>query len=191
MSIADYSELIMEVTDRSGVSEVANRASMFVSMAENALSKRLRTADQETVVQLTTNANGLVALPTDYAAMRSVRIGTKELRQIPYPATQDSWRTGYAIRGANLVSTQNETAHDCVYYATIPSLEANSTNWLLAAEPELYLSAVLFQVYTGVGNVDMAATMRAYVDQLVGELERADFSARHAGTKVDLSRIAP
>ena len=76
--IQDYAELIAEVTTRSSVSDVATRAKMHVGMAENMLSKRLRTSDMETAVVLTTDADGLAALPSDYAEMRSIRAGDVE-----------------------------------------------------------------------------------------------------------------
>lgn len=40
--ITDYAELVAEVTERSGVSGVANRATQFVGMAEDYMRKALR-----------------------------------------------------------------------------------------------------------------------------------------------------
>lgn len=189
--IADYPELIAEVSARSGFSDVVSRARMFVGMAENMLSKRLRLADMETVVELTTNATGDVSLPADYLEMRSIRHGSCAVDRIILPLVLAGRATGYAIQGKVLKSSFKNAPHSCVYYAAVPSLENANTNWLLDAEPEIYLQAVLFQVYTAHNEIEKAQITAGYLGQLISDAQDADRMNRRAGTRINFGNITP
>ena len=189
--INDYPELIAEVSARSGATDVVNRAKMLVGMAEKMLSKRLRLSGMETAVELTTDANGSVNLPDDYQEMRDIRVNDCLLDRKPLAVILDGYQRGYAVQGGALISSYKSTAHDLVYYASMPSLEANSTNWLLDDEPELYLQAVLFQVYTANNEIDKAQATVGYLAALIEEAHQADHMNRHAGTKINLGNLTP
>lgn len=185
--IADYSELIAEATERSGVSGVANRASMFVGMAEHALSKRLRVADAEVLTTLTTDIAGRASLPSDFQMERQVFVPPNtELvsRPLALIQSQFSRSEGYAISGRELVSSERETPHEVIYYASIPSLAINGSNWLLEREPEIYLHAVLHQIYVFQSDVDRAQATAGYLDQLVFDFLAADRSARFGQMRI-------
>lgn len=186
--IADYPELIAEVSVRSGRSDVAARAGMFVGMAEAMLSNRLRLARMETVAGVTTDAGGEVPLPADYREMRLVRAGGRVLarRALASVLTRDA--PGYAIRGERMVSSRKSAAHELIYYAALPGLEAANTNWLLTEDPEIYLYAVLFQVHAAAGDVEKARVSAAWLDDLIGRAQTADHAARHAGARIDPGR---
>ena len=183
--IRDYSELIAEVCARSGVSDVANRAAMLVGMAERMLSKRLRLAGMETGVEATTGADGLAYLPADYQEMRSVHVGRKPLERLPLDAALAGRREGYAVQGKTLRSTRASTPHRLIYYAGVPSLEANDTSWLLDEEPELYLQAVLLQVYLATSALDKIEATAGYLTSLIEAANRADHMKRLAGTRIN------
>ncbi|MBT8152750.1 hypothetical protein KMP13_02325 [Epibacterium ulvae] len=191
--ITDYSELVAEVTERSGVSGVANRAAMFVGLAERALSKRLRVADAETVATLTTDAEGRTGLPSDFEMVRQIFVPPGiELPARPLASIQSQFSRveGYAIRGPELVSSKRETAHEVIYYASIPSLVTNGSNWLLEREPEIYLHAVLHQIYVFGTDVERAQVTASYLDQLVSEFLAADRSARYGQMRITPPRAA-
>ena len=182
--INDYAELIAEAAQRTGVTDVASRAKMYVGMAEKALSRQLRVADMEADVTLTTDSLGCVDLPDDYIAARAVFVNTAELPRQSFSQIRQEHASGYVIQGSVLQSSETETDHDLAYYAAIPSLEANDTNWLLEAEPELYLHAVMFQIYTGTNDLENAQVTAGYVGLLIEELMKSDRVARFAGMKI-------
>lgn len=188
--INDYAELITEAAHRTGVTDVASRAKMYVGMAEKALSKRLRVADTEAETTLTTNSLGRVGLPDDYIAARAVFVNKDELPRKSFSQIRQERACGYAIQGSVLHSSERETDHDLAYYAAIPSLEANDTNWLLDAEPELYLQAVVFQIYTAVNDLEKAQTTAGYLDILIEDFLRSDRVARYAGAKIAAPRVS-
>lgn len=186
--IQDYSELIAEVSARSGISDVVNRAAQLTGMAENMLSKRLRLAGMETEVELTTSSTGTVALPDDYREMRLVSVSDRTLNRRPLGLIRQGG-CGYAVQGKILHSSFKGTAHTCIYYAALPSLEANDTNWLLDDEPEIYLHAVLFQAYTAGNNLEQAQATAGYLGALIDAANNADHLARHAGTRINLGGV--
>ncbi|MDP2575384.1 hypothetical protein Q8W40_24525 [Vibrio penaeicida] len=189
--IQDYSELIAEASHRSGVTNIAQRARMLVGMAEKNLSKRLRLANMETVAELTTDANGSASLPSDYQEMRSVRVCGREIKRLPLDVLFEGHQWGFAIQGKALKSSYQSKVHRLVYYAAIPSLEAENTSWLLDDEPELYLHALLFQIYTAINDIDKAQATASYLSQLIESANQADHMYRHAGTRIHLGGIVP
>jgi len=189
--IRDYPELISEVSRRSGVTDVANHAAMYVGMAETALSKMLRVGEMETAAEVTTDANGDATLPTDYAEMRSILIGTREVERKSLPLVLAGSVCGYAVQGKTLKSTFKSTTHSCVYYAAIPSLDTANTNWLLESEPEIYLQAVLKQIYIAKTDVERASATATYLAGLIEDANTAARTARLTGTRISLGNIVP
>lgn len=187
--IRDYPELVATVTTRSKVPDVATHAASYVGLAEAALSKRLRVAGMEAAATLTTDADGVVALPAGYQEMRDIRCGDYLLRRLPLPTLKAGMR-GYAIQGANIVASEKETDLDVVYYSALPSLAENNTNWLLAQDPEIYLYAVLFQVFTAEFQIDKAQAASTHLGGLIANLEAADNEARFAGTMIDFGGVS-
>ncbi|WP_420013332.1 phage adaptor protein [Tateyamaria sp.] len=185
--INDYAELITEAAHRTGVTDVASRAKMYVGMAEKALSRRLRVADMEAETTLTTDNPGRVDLPDDYIAARAVFVNKAELPRKSFSQIRQERACGYVIQGSVLHSSERETDHDLAYYAAIPSLEANNTNWLLDAEPELYLQAVIFQIYTAMNDLEKVQATAGYLNTLIGGVARQDTVARYAGMKIAAS----
>ena len=191
MILADYSELVAEATERSGVSDVANRAGMLVGMAEKMLSKRLRLSSMETVIRLRTDAGGRAELPGDFSEMSFVRVGDATLARKPMVALLEGGAHGYATQGKLLRSSHKAAEHVCSYFAALPSLEKNGSNWLLEEEPEIYVHAVLFQIYTASDQIEKASLTAGYLASLIDEANGADYMKRRAGAIVSLGRIAP
>lgn len=187
--IADYAELIAEVSQRTGQTDVASRAAMFVGMAERVLSRRLRVADAEATATVASDAFGVVDLPDDYIAPRALFIGDRELRRLSLAEQQVGNSCGYAVQGGKLLSSEAEADHVLHYYAALPSLEANDTNWLLESDPETYLQAVMFQVYSATGDVEKAQITDAYMQTLIERIVTADNVARYSQTHMARPRV--
>lgn len=196
-AIRDYGELIAEVQTRVEDSGVSMRAALFTQLAENMLAKRLLVSDQEKYESLTpvtptegfgSDAGfGVVALPDDFQEMNLVRTGSEFLPLIPFADLFLSDAKGYAVRGPNLLSTEIDAAHDCYYFGPIePSLvgAGTSTNWLLELEPEIYLYALLFQVYQSSGDAENLARVSSYLGGLINSAKVADSRRRYNKTRI-------
>jgi len=180
----DYPELIAEVTERSGDSTVATRASMYLRMAEAAIDKALRIGDSESIEVLTTDASGEATLPSDFSMIRMVQIGVREAEAIDFPtATLTPFVLprpiyGYAIRGNKIVTTTPNTDVTLYYYAKIQPLDLTGTNWLIESDPEIYLYAMLKQVFMARLDAEKAAAAEAMFNSLTAEKRSADAIVR-------------
>lgn len=189
--IKDYPDLIAEVSHRSGRGDVANRAGMYVGMAEKMLSRRLRLTDMITDAELTTNSSGLAELPEGCQELISVTVRGDRLERRPLAALLDGTRAGYSVQARSLKSSVRQSPHQIVYFDAVPSLETHNVTWLLDREPELYLQAVLFQVHTGSNAIEQAQATAGYLAGLIDDANSADSKLRHAGTIVTLGRNTP
>jgi len=190
--IKDKLELITEIVERSGVADVPLRAAIFIGLAEDLLSKKLRLAKMEKEAVLKTDAEkGLAALPADYQEIRDVRVGGATLLQKPINLVLGGHVRGYAVQSTYLRSTFKDAEHEILYYASVPSLNQNATTWLLADQPEVILQAVLFEVYTAQNDYDRAKAASDYLETLISAANQEDFAARYAGTTVDFGKPAP
>lgn len=189
--IADYPELVAEVTHRSKQSDVANRASMYVGLAERMLSKRLRLSDMLTETTLTTDSSGSVNLPTGFQEMSTLYVGDCELHKQPLSKIIGDYVEGYAVVGQTIRSSYKSTEHAARYFAAVPGLEVANTSWLLDREPELYLQAVIFQVYTGNNMVQEAQVVAGYLSGLIEDANAADYAARLSGAHVVIGGNTP
>lgn len=189
----NYTELKAAVSDWAHRSDVASQVDTFIDLAEAEFSNRLRTVDQETVADLQCTAR-YTPLPADFAEMRAVEYNGSVLRNLAYvtPDYMAAWRQyepagepkAYSIRGTDLelIPTPDDVTVTLTYWATIPALsDANPTNWLLAAHPNLYLLETLRQLSLYIKDDNGVAR---YANQLQGywdALNKADQRKRHPG----------
>ncbi|MDC9701527.1 MAG: hypothetical protein PSN37_04815 [Alphaproteobacteria bacterium] len=189
--IRDYPELISEVSARSGMPDLIHRAGMFVSMAETMLSKCLHFSSLEKRVTLVTDQDGFALLPTDCKAPHSVLVEGKNLEYTSPDLIKKGQTCVYAIQGALLFSSQRGVSHLCLYESCIPSLETANKNWLLEREPEIYLHAVLFQVYTAAHEIEKAKETAAYLTHLIELSNQVDALRCYAFRRVRFGTVAP
>lgn len=99
----------------------------FIELAEANIRRRLVGYQREITDTWTTDADGVVALPSDFLGIRSVYFDTTPYR--------------YNISGSNLTVVDGASrAFDVTYYGKLPALsDSNTTNWLLSAAPDVYL----------------------------------------------------
>ena len=189
----NHSELKAAITSWAHRSDVAAQVDTFIDLAEAEFNNRLRTVDQETVADLQCTAR-YTPLPADFAEMRAVEYNGAVLRNLAYvtPDYMAAWRQyepagepkAYSIRGTDLelIPTPDDVTVTLTYWATIPALsDANPTNWLLAAHPNLYLLETLRQLSLYIKDDNGVAR---YANQLQGywdALNKADQRKRHPG----------
>lgn len=181
----DYSDIIAEVTDRTGVSDVATRAPMFTAMAEADINRRLRVGAMEKSATVTTDAVGVVSLPDDFLELRSITRAGFPMTQIPFVETQFPFFTtapiqgaGYAMQGGALVTQLANTAVRLDYYSSIPPLGSASTNWLSDANPDVYIAALMKQVFLAKMDVEKAQAAETVLGSLLHAIGMRDGIAR-------------
>lgn len=148
--ITDFATLVAAVKDRADRPDMTDaQAEGFIQQAEDRLNRILRTWQMEETATLATDADGLAALPADFMSVRVVYDNENQI--VPFAnaewvitAVQDAPKS-YAIvdGGLRLAPAAAETL-TLLYYEKIPALTAlNTSNWLLARHPDIYLYGTL------------------------------------------------
>lgn len=188
MSIHDYTELLVEAAERSGQGDLPARGEMLVGMLETYLNKKLRTTDQESSSTVTTSATGTTTLASDLVEIKGVYHDDLPVPRLTYsPVEEDIDGWGYYTDGTTLKSTLKSREIVIRYYAAIPSLHSNSTNWLLSAEPEIYLQGLLWQAHLRAKEYEIASGAKGYMDNLIEEFAVHDRNKRRGLTEIDMT----
>lgn len=164
----DYAELVVEVSLRCGMPEIPARAAHFVTQAERDLEKVLRLRQMETFATLATDADGKATIPGDFLCLRDL---------------EDNG--SIVVQGEEFWTAVKDGEVTVYYYASLPSVAAYTTNWLLEAEPEIYIQAVLLQIYSAAGDQRAQATGAILAERIAG-LKRADKLAKYSGQRIDI-----
>lgn len=210
MAIANFSQLVQAVQDwMMDRSDLASFAPDCITLAEGYLNyggswdshdRPLRCRQMETLAHLTPDGNGVYTLPADYLQYKAItESSVSPRRSLAYiePVGAEVWygtRGGGAGYNFTIVGNQihgypnSGATIDLVYYARIPALTAlNPENWLLEANPNIYLYGALMQAADKVKfpeELEKYATMlRAYVSgmndtNMMGTIGRAGLSMR-------------
>lgn len=199
MSITNYTELQTAITNWTNRDDLTSVAPDFIVMAETTFNygegddprdptyfPPLRTKWQEDTKTLTMSSNS-AALPSDFLEAKRVTGQTSPVRELDYvtpswlkeayPSGQDSSAPRfYTIEESNLLSVVDV---ELVYYASLPDLASNSTNWLLTRSPNAYLFCALKHAYSSyIKRLDLAQNYHLLARNAVRGLQYTDRDAQ-------------
>jgi hypothetical protein len=196
MTIQTYSDLQSAVANWIARADLAASIPDFIALFESAASRRLRLRQQESAATLTPSS-GVAALPADYLAWRRVTWSGQFPRELEYvhpsylhalyPTLPAGTPRLFTIEGGTLtVAPASDTALTFDYFQKLPALSSTTTsNWLLAAAPDLYLFGALAEAHGFVKDTESLALWKSRRDELLGEIERLDVKTRgQAGIRV-------
>ena len=160
MALDTFSGLKTTIADYLNRDDLTSIIPTFITLAEAKFNRKLRTR------QMVKRANATVdtqyfAPPSDYLEAKAFRLNTNPLTTMEFVTEQyaDTLRSStyisagkpayFTIVGSQLeVIPTPDTGYtgDLSYYAKIPSLsDTNTSNWLLAYAPDLYLYGSLLE----------------------------------------------
>lgn len=170
----------------------------FISLAEKEMNKRLRTRNQEfrETFSLNSQYTDLTTLTNTLIEARSVQINTDPVVVLEYrtPFQIDveipSGTTGkpvyYTIHGDDL---EARPIPDTTYtaeisgYATISALsDSNTSNWVLANHPNLYLFGSLYYGNVFIQDIAAAQGFKTLFEQEINEINTKEKKARYSGS---------
>jgi hypothetical protein len=193
MPLQTYSDLTAAIANWLQRSDLAALVPNFVQLFEACANRRLRVRQQEATAALTP-AGGVAALPADYLSWRRLTWTGNPRQELAY--VEPSWLQAaypdaptdiprvFTIEGSNILTMPldpSNTALELVYFQQVPSLAANSTNWLMSAHPDLYLFGALTEAQAYTVNAETAALWKARRDELFDEIEKLSNKSRGAG----------
>lgn len=174
-----YTQLGTDLESYGHSAELSALLPRFVALTETKLNRRLRVRQQETDITGAIDANGEIALPADFAAVKTLWVDGYEGAPL-LPQTlecvvandTDAPATLYAVTDAlRFNGTGSVTG---VYYKKLPGLEANSTNWLSTYAYDVYLYGVLEEALRYSRELPLADQYGAMFAELTAELNRID-----------------
>jgi hypothetical protein len=156
----------------------------------------LRVRQMETRATIVLSAE-YVALPTDFAEMRELKINTAHERKLTYLTPQHFAEiaashgsglprfytlVGNALRFGPVPSGSPPLTAELLYYAKLPPLtESSPTNWLLATAPHIYLFGALLEAAAYIRDPTQLADWSAQYMTAVSAFQAQDRRAKHGG----------
>ena len=188
MALSNYSDLSGAISSWTARGDyTAAQISNFVDLFESWANRVLRVRQMEASTALTPSS-GSATLPSDYLQWRGVNWAgdpTIELEYVHpsllrgyYPTVNSFSPSLFTIEGGS-IKTQSSDSTDLTlkYWQSIPSLESNSTNWLMSAHPDLYLYGTLVEAYLFNQDTENAIIWKARRDSLAEEIKSLDKSS--------------
>lgn len=188
MSFSTYSGLKTAVASWMDRTDLTSEMTDFVALGEARLNRLLRTQDQITVDDPDA-VDEYLDLPADWAQTNRLNFAGSPLDKItflPVDAFEDeraNWQTAgkprfYTIVGRQLrFLPEPDSAYSLnhIYWAKIPALsDSNTSNWLLAAHPDIYLNVTLYYAQRFVRDADGMNEADADLVRAIGELGISD-----------------
>ena len=198
MAITTYAELKTAIANELDRSDISAEIIDFITLAESYFmhggmsgSEPLRVREMELEADISVGSN-VYALPSDYLGAIDVTAKTSPLRQLDviskraannlYATRTSGYPNHYFVVGSNITVLPYTSADiELTYYQTLPALsDANTSNWLLAKMPNLYLRAALMEAGIFLRDEALAAPMKALTDSYISTLNNASDAARFA-----------
>lgn len=193
MALSNYTELQASVASWMNRTDLTTQIPDFIAIAESRINAEVRLREgvvSETLV--TVSGEQGIVLPLDWCEFVSVSINDVPLEY--YPANTIRERASessagapmmYSIEGDSLLlsPTPGDTVYnvDTKYYAKVPALSVDATNWLLTKYPMIYLYGALVSGYQFLLNNERADYYGLLYTQAKDLAKATDNRARWSG----------
>src|SRR6187402_1381556 len=164
-TIANYTDLQAAIAEYLARDNLTARIPTFIQFSEAKFNRELFVRQMETRVVTTVDILStdfeFISLPSDFQTMRRIRLSGitgKPTLEYKSPAGLDAYRLSinnvtaqpayFTIFGSEIEiapTPSDNYAIEMVYRKVVPPLASNSTNWLLAMAPDLYLYGALME----------------------------------------------
>ncbi len=192
MAITTYAELVTALTTnwmhRDDLATVAPEA---IAIAEAKFNRRLRTKHQELALAATAiDSSYQIAIPSNFRAVKrlwrtdspTMPLGVKSLEFIIKRSWAAEKALNYCVEDATFRFDGNGTVAG-VLLRNIPALSgSNTTNWLLTAEPDVYLYNCMAEMTKYVGNMERASYWEQLGDRKIDEINRIENADQFSGS---------
>ena len=194
MALGTYTGLLASIAAWLARADLTTTIPDFVLLAEAKFNRTLRARQMETRANLTISGE-YVPVPNDWLEFRSGYIDSAPRRPLHYLSSDtqterfdaSTQRTEgpvhFSMAGNNFRFAPTPATVDAVilYYAAIPPLASNATNWLLTAHPDAYLYGSIMQAEGYIQNDPRIAGVKALYEEVIGQIMNASNRARWGG----------
>lgn len=202
MALASYSDLKSSIENWLARSDLSGVADDFIDMFEAEFSRNMRLEDMLTDTTLTTSSStSTVNLPTNFLQMenlsfdskpRDITFITKKQMQQIRAGNQNGRPTAYTITSSSTSGGQKRVLFaptpdgtytlTATHYVKLPALSAsNTSNWLLASNPDVYLYGCLKQATTFTSDTERKMEFKQAYEQAMRELDLSNEGNKAGG----------
>jgi hypothetical protein len=189
MAISDYAGLQTAITTWLARTTLSIYTPDFIRLFEAKFNRTVRVREMEEFTPLTVDANGEVALPSDYLETRRlIFVGDSKIPldylspnefRWRYPTISQGFPANYTIEGSTIATAPlGSGTLNLLYYARLPALETTDTNWLLQKHPDIYLFGSLVEAQAFGQNIQGVQGWMSRLDQAMQELRDLDGESR-------------
>lgn len=203
MALDTFAGLKTTIADYLNRDDLTSIIPSFIALAEAKFNRKLRTR------QMVKRANGQIetaffSYPADWLSSKEFQLNTSPITRLEFvtEAYADQLRSStfistgkpryYTIVGTQLefIPTPDATyTAELTYYAKIPALsDSNTSNWLLAYAPDLYLYGALLEATPYLKDDERLATWSQMYINSLGDIEVADQRASVSSTPIVRAR---
>lgn len=197
MALTTYSELQSSIADWMNQTNLTTVIPDFITLAEAHMNRTIRVSQMEQRATTdTVSGQAYYALPSDYLALRDIQLNTDAVRSLGYMAPEEidvhyDASTSGTPSYYTIVGNQFQLAPipdsvkglEISYYEQIPALsDTNTSNWLLAAYPDIYLYGSLVQAEPYMRNDQRISVWKSGLELALSELKLADRKYRWSGS---------
>lgn len=203
MDLSTYSGLKAAVADYLNRDDLTSVVPGFIALAESKFNRKLRMRQMVKRATATIDTQ-FFAYPADWLEARDFILSTNPITQMEF-VTEDQGNAikattavapgkprYYTIIGSQIeVIPTPDTSYSGVlsYYAKIPSLsDSNTSNWLLAYAPDLYLYGALLESAPYLKDDERLAVWGQMYESSKADIELADQRASVSSTPVVRAR---
>lgn len=200
MDLSTYAELAAEVVSRSHRDDTLAQVPACVALCEARLNRlpRLRTMETEATLACTVGSR-FVALPADYESPVQFWLVNTDREPLTPRLPQDlcissdnSYPEQWAVDGSSIaMDCPADQAYPAIlrYLArfALDTTDANSTNWLLQKNPDVYLYGTLAELADWQEDAEMEAKWRGKYGAALGEVTTLQSRQRKAVLTTELA----
>lgn len=201
-----YAELQSEIGTWLNRSDLATVIPTFIALAEADISRRLRTRDMEARYTGTVSSNptDLSSTLTRPASLKSVSISYNGMDHVLSYISPDLVQAQYADVSSGIpqyYTTINDDLYldpapdssysiAIVYFQKIEALsDTNTSNWVLASHPDLYLVASQHQACIYLKRQQDVQGFLALQERILNQISRSDNNDRGGGSSRMISEV--
>jgi hypothetical protein len=203
MALDTFSELKTTIADYLNRDDLTSIIPSFISIAEAKFNRKLRVRQMVKRATATLDT-AFFAFPSDFLQAKEFQLNTNPITYLEFVTEKqgDLMRQDaiiapgkpkyYTIVGTQLevISTPDEEyTGELTYYGKIPALsDSNTSNWLLAYAPDLYLYGALVEATPYLKDDERLGTWSTLYTNSLGDIEVADQRASVSSTPIVRAR---
>lgn len=199
-----YSELKSAIADFLNRQDLTSVIPTFIQLCEADLNRSVRHRLMLTRATATLDTP-FTALPNDFLEAKNVQLNSEPVTSLQYVTMEhaDLLRAGlyqtsakpkyYTLVGNTLEAVpnpDNEYTIELVYYKQIPALsDSNTSNWLLASYPDVYLYGALMQAAPYLKDDERIAVWGPLYRQFISDLNLSSDKAEVSGARLVMRAV--